>query len=110
MPNNLHYQKAVIKTDFFSLGLSGHYIQIMRLEIFQRCCHQVRVNTCTGSWAYTSPMCPEKYENTYFASFSTVFLTPKWVQGDRQIKVKAWKHTMLNQVYRKKGIYQELIY
>ena len=35
---------------FLSLGLGYHQIQIVRPEFVQRCGHQIRVNTWTGSY------------------------------------------------------------
>ena len=51
MTNNLHHLKAGIKTVFLSLGLGYHHIQIIGLEFVQRCGHQIRVNTWTGSYS-----------------------------------------------------------
>ena len=35
--NGLHHQEDVIKTICLGLNFGGHYIDIMRLECFQRC-------------------------------------------------------------------------
>ena len=48
----MHYQGR-IKTDFFSQGLGYHHILIMRLEVLQRCGHQIRVNPWTASYMYS---------------------------------------------------------
>ena len=50
MTNNLHYQRAGIKTTLLSLGFRYHQIQIMRLEFLHHCGHQIRVNNETGSY------------------------------------------------------------
>ena len=55
MTNNLHHLKAGIKTVFLSLGLGYHHIQIIGLEFLQRCGHQIRVNTWTGSYISEYP-------------------------------------------------------
>ena len=54
MTNNLHHLKAGIKTVFLSLGLGYHHIQIIGLEFLQRCGHQIRVNTWTGSYSIST--------------------------------------------------------
>ena len=46
MTNNLHHWRTV----FLSLRLEHYQIQIVMLEFLQRCGHQSRMNTWTGSY------------------------------------------------------------
>ena len=39
------------KDGFFEHGFGYHQLQIIGLEVLQRCGHQIRVNTWTGSYA-----------------------------------------------------------
>ena len=50
MTYKLHNRRAGIKTNLLSLGFGYHQIQITGLELLQRCGHQIRVNTSTGSY------------------------------------------------------------
>ena len=38
---------------FFEPGFGYHQLQIIGLEFLQRCGHQIRVNTWTGSYVWT---------------------------------------------------------